>query len=137
MNILHVVGLPHSVTEAELVDVFSAFGPVVSAKTIKDQNGKNTGAAIVEMYHSGDVHALLASTDSIAVKGKRPHMWKPAHAVTLTDLMSRQDCGIYAGQNRGRWYVYELHNGRLRWCQAFATEQEATAFYTKKRKDGA
>src|ERR1051326_8746533 len=98
MNLLHVVGLPDSVTDDELHDVFSQFGTVVSARTIKDQNGKCTGAAIIEMAHAGDVRELLLTADTIAIRGKRPHMWKPAYAITLMDLMRRQPYGIYAGQ---------------------------------------
>src|SRR5438105_14907474 len=116
MNMLHIAGVPHSVTDEELADIFSVFGTVVSARTIKDQHGNNTGTAIVEMYHAGDVQEVLSTSDTIAIRGKRPHIWKPAYAVTLTDLLRRQDSGIFLGQNKAKWYVYELRKGRLRWC---------------------
>lgn len=47
---LHVNGLPLSLTDEYLHDLFAAFGTVVSARLVRDMDGKSLGFGIVDMY---------------------------------------------------------------------------------------
>ena len=48
---LHVEGFPPSVTQEELVGLFSTFGTVVSTDIARTQEGQSMGLAEVVMAH--------------------------------------------------------------------------------------
>jgi RNA recognition motif-containing protein len=53
-NKLYVGGLPYSVTEARLQEIFAAHGTVESAKVIKDKfTGQSRGFGFVDMGSGG------------------------------------------------------------------------------------
>jgi RNA recognition motif-containing protein len=74
---LHVTGLPSTLTEAGLRELFTPFGTVLSAKTIKDSHGDSIGFGIVEMSCVQEVDEILNTKDRISVAGNRPYIWKP------------------------------------------------------------
>lgn len=129
MNKLRIVGLPHSVTDDELYDAFAQFGSVVSAKTIRDQNGNSTGAGTVEMRHAGDVGEIVESTDRLGFGGTRPHIW-PVYE-TISEFIHASQNGIHLAYCAGRWYVFKTIERRLRWCRPFAVEIDAQKFHAE------
>ena len=82
---------------------------------------------IVEMSCAEDVEEILATKDQIAIGGQRPYIWKPADKHTLATLMMGKDNGIHLEQYKGRWYVFEVGQGQLRWCRVL-TQHEAATF---------
>ena len=54
-NKLYVGGLPYSVTEGQLQDIFATHGTVESAKVIADKfTGQSRGFGFVEMSFGGE-----------------------------------------------------------------------------------
>ena len=54
-NKLYVGGLPYSVTEGQLQEIFAAHGTVESAKVIADEfTGQSLGFGFVEMSSGGE-----------------------------------------------------------------------------------
>ena len=129
MNRLHVTPLPPKMTSRHLRDVFAQIGPVVGATVIKDGDG-NCIMGIVEMSCAEDVEEILATNDRISIGGQRPYMWKPADKQTLANLIKARYNGIHLEQYKGRWYVFEVSEGQLRWCRVL-TQHEATTFYSQ------
>jgi hypothetical protein len=68
------------------------------------------------------------SNDHISIGGQRPYIWKPAEKQTLAALIMAQENGTHLEQYKGRWYVFEVSEDRLRWCRVL-TETEADTFY--------
>ena len=127
MNKLHVTPLPPNTTSQHLRDLFARVGPVVAATVIKDGKG-NCIMGIVEMSCPEDVEEILSTKDRIAIGGQRPYIWRPAGEHTLAKFMIGKNNGIHLEQYKGRWYVFEVGEGQLRWCRVL-TQHEAVTFY--------
>ncbi len=129
MNRLYVNGLPLEVTDQQMRELFEQFGPVTSARIIRDLDGKSLGFGMVKMSAAEDVEEILTSKDRLAVGGKRPYIWRAA-GQQVSDLIhsNGKHHGIYMGPCKGRWYVFQLDDGGLRWCCAFAVQEEAERF---------
>jgi RNA recognition motif-containing protein len=70
-NKLYVGGLPYSVTEGRLEEVFAAHGTVQSAKVISDKfTGQSRGFGFVEMGSSGEAQKAIAALNGTQLDGR-------------------------------------------------------------------
>ena len=68
---LYVGSLPYSLTEEELREVFTPFGPVVSARIITDRmTGKSKGFGFVEMEEEEMAQKAIESTHGSELHGR-------------------------------------------------------------------
>jgi RNA recognition motif-containing protein len=70
-NKLYVGGLPYSVTEGKLQEVFSAHGTVESARVISDKfTGQSRGFGFVEMSNSGEAQRAIEALNGTQLDGR-------------------------------------------------------------------
>jgi len=70
-NKLYVGGLPYSVTEGRLEEVFAAHGTVQSAKVISDKfTGQSRGFGFVEMGSSDEAQKAIAALNGTQLDGR-------------------------------------------------------------------
>ncbi|HKA34613.1 MAG TPA: RNA-binding protein [Candidatus Binatia bacterium] len=70
-NKLYVGGLPYSVTEGRLEEVFAAHGSVQSAKVISDKfTGQSRGFGFVEMSSSDEAQKAIAALNGSQLDGR-------------------------------------------------------------------
>ncbi len=70
-NKLYVGGLPYSVTEGRLEEVFSAHGSVQSAKVISDKfTGQSRGFGFVEMGSSEEAQKAISALNGTQLDGR-------------------------------------------------------------------
>ena len=68
---LYVGGLPYSVTEGSLRELFSAHGTVESANVISDKfTGQSRGFGFVEMSSSGEAQSAIQSLNGTQFEGR-------------------------------------------------------------------
>ena len=83
-NKLYVGGLPYSVTEGRLQELFQAYGTVESAKVIADKfTGQSRGFGFVEMGSGGEAQKAIQALTAPNWTGApwwsmRPSLWKGA-----------------------------------------------------------
>ena len=100
-NKLYVGGLPFSVTEGQLQEIFAAHGTVESAKVIADKfTGQSRGFGFVEMSSSGEAQKAIDALNGTQLDGR-------TLTVNEAKPMARRDNG--GGGNRDR------DGGRNRW----------------------
>ena len=94
---LYVGGLPFSVTDAQLEELFSSHGTVVSAKVITDKfTGKSRGFGFVEFSNPTEAQQAMTALNSTEVGGR---------TITVNEARQREnrsDRGGRGGQ-RNRW----------------------------------
>ncbi len=70
-NKLFVGGLPYSITDGQLEEVFSPHGTVKSAQVITDKfSGKSRGFGFVEMSSDDEAQKAIAALSGSEVKGR-------------------------------------------------------------------
>ena len=70
-NKLYVGGLPYSVTEGRLEEVFAAHGTVQSAKVISDKfTGQSRGFGFVEMGSSDEAQKAISALNGTQLDGR-------------------------------------------------------------------
>ena len=75
---LFVAGLPYDLDDAELMEIFEKFGPVLSAKVAMDkETGKSKGFGFVEMQNNEDGQEAIDCLNEISL-GKKPLVVKQA-----------------------------------------------------------
>ena len=100
-NKLYVGGLPYSVTEGQLQEIFAAHGTVESAKVIKDRfTGQARGFGFVEMSTGGEAQKAMQALNGTELGGR-------TLTVSEAKPMERRDGG---GGDRGN-----RSGGRDRW----------------------
>jgi RNA recognition motif-containing protein len=68
---LYVGGLPYSVTEGRLEELFSAHGTVESARVISDKfTGQSRGFGFVEMSAGGEAQAAISALNGTQFEGR-------------------------------------------------------------------
>jgi RNA recognition motif-containing protein len=68
---IYVGGLPYSVTEQELSDLFAAHGSVESARVITDRvTGQSRGFGFVEMASSQEAEAAIEALNGTQIGGR-------------------------------------------------------------------
>ena len=92
-NKLYVGGLPYSVTETQLEEVFSAHGTVESARVITDRmTGRSRGFGFVEMSTSEEAEEAIQKLNGTELEGR-----------TLTVNEARPQQPRSEGGDGGRW----------------------------------
>jgi len=70
-NKLYVGGLPYSVTEGRLQEIFAAHGTVESAKVISDKfTGQSRGFGFVEMSSGGEAQKVMEALNGTQLDGR-------------------------------------------------------------------
>jgi RNA recognition motif-containing protein len=114
MNKLHVTSLPGTTTNEDLRAIFERIGPVLTAKVVSDRDGSSI-MGVVEMSCAEDVEEILTSNDRISVGGRRPVIWK-VEEPTIARRIKAKYTGVHLEESKGRWYVFQVREGRLLWC---------------------
>ena len=100
-NKLYVGGLPYSVTEGRLQEIFAPHGTVESAKVISDKfTGQSRGFGFVEMSSGGEAQKAIDALNGTQLDGR-------TLVVNVAKPMERRDGGGGDRGNRG--------GGRNRW----------------------
>jgi RNA recognition motif-containing protein len=100
-NKLYVGGLPFSVTEGQLQEIFAAHGTVESARVIADKfTGQSRGFGFVEMSSGGEAQKAIQALNGSQLEGR-------TLTVNEAKPMQRRDGG---GEGRGN-----RTGGRNRW----------------------
>jgi len=104
-NKLYVGGLPYSVTEGQLQEIFTAHGTVESAKVISDKfTGQSRGFGFVEMSSGGEAQKAIQALNGTQLDGR-------TLVVNEAKPMERRDGGG-GGGGGGRG---NRDGGRNRW----------------------
>ena len=99
---LYVGGLPYSVTDARLQEIFSAHGSVESANVISDKfTGQSRGFGFVEMSSGSEAQAAISALNGTDLDGR-------TLTVNEAKPMARRDNA--GGGGRGN-----REGGRNRW----------------------
>ena len=70
-NKLYVGGLPYSVTEGKLEEIFAEYGSVQSARVISDKfTGQSRGFGFVEMASSEEAQKAIAALNGTQLDGR-------------------------------------------------------------------
>lgn len=70
-NKLYVGGLPYSVTEGQLQEIFAAHGTVESARVIADKfTGQSRGFGFVEMSSGGEAQKAIDGLNGTQLDGR-------------------------------------------------------------------
>lgn len=100
-NKLYVGGLPYSVTEGRLQEIFAAHGTVESARVITDKfTGQSRGFGFVEMSSGGEAQKAIQALNGTELDGR-------SLIVNEARPLERRDGG---GGGRG-----DRSGGRDRW----------------------
>lgn len=71
-NKVFVAGLPWSVDDQRLGELFAAYGQVISAKVIKDRDtGRSKGFGFVEFNNSQDAQAAIKGLNDSDLEGRK------------------------------------------------------------------
>jgi RNA recognition motif-containing protein len=96
-NKLYVGGLPFSVTDDRLQEIFSAHGSVESSKVISDKfTGQSRGFGFVEMSSGSEAKKAIDSLNGTQLDGR-------TLTVNEAKPMERRDNGGGGGGGRNRW----------------------------------
>jgi len=84
---IYIGGLPYSVTEAQLKELFSSHGVVKSARVITDKlTGRSCGFGFVEMSSDEEAHAAIAAWNGKVYEGRtlfvneaKPQLGRPGN----------------------------------------------------------
>ena len=102
---LYVGGLPYSVTEGRLQEMFSAHGTVQSANVISDKfTGQSRGFGFVEMSSSNEAQAAIQALNGTQFEGR-------SLTVNEAKPMAKRDNFGGGGGGRGG----DRDGGRNRW----------------------
>ena len=102
---LYVGGLPYSVTEGRLTELFSAHGTVDSANVISDKfTGQSRGFGFVEMSSSSEAQNAIQSLNGTQFEGR-------SLTVNEAKPMAKRDNFGGGGGGRGG----DRDGGRNRW----------------------
>ena len=95
-NKVYVGGLPYSVTEGRLEELFAPHGTVASARLISDKfTGQSRGFGFVEMASGNEAEKAIAALNGAQVDGR-------TLVVNEAKPMERRDGGSRDGGGRGR-----------------------------------
>jgi RNA recognition motif-containing protein len=98
-NKLYVGGLPYSVTEGRLRELFSAHGTVESANVISDKfTGQSRGFGFVEMSSGAEAQSAISGLNGTQLDGR---------TLTVNEAKPRTNRDSFGGGGRA--------GGRNRW----------------------
>ena len=100
-NKVYVGGLPYSVTEGRLEEIFAPHGTVASARVIADKfTGQSRGFGFVEMASGAEAENAIAALNGAQVDG-RTLVVNEAKPMQRRDGGSGRDGGNRNGGGRG------------------------------------
>jgi RNA recognition motif-containing protein len=103
-NKLYVGGLPYSVTDGQLQEIFAAHGTVESARVISDKfTGQSRGFGFVEMSSGDEAQNAIQALNGTQLDGR-------TLTVNEAKPQAKRDGGGYGGGGRGG-----RTGGRNRW----------------------
>jgi RNA recognition motif-containing protein len=92
---LYVGGLPYSVTDEQLTELFEPHGTVESAKVITDRyTDRSRGFGFVEMSTQAEAEAAIAALNGTELEGR---------SLTVNVSKPREDRPRSGGGSRNRW----------------------------------
>ena len=95
-NKLYVGGLPYSVTEGRLQEIFAAHGTVESARVISDKfTGQSRGFGFVEMGSGGEAQKAIEALNGTQLDGR-------TLVVNEAKPMEKRDGGGRGNRDGGR-----------------------------------
>ena len=101
-NKLYVGGLPYSITDGRLEEIFAPHGTVASARVIADKfTGQSRGFGFVEMASGEEAQSAIGALNGTQVDGR-------TLVVNEAKPMARRDGGERSGGGRSR-------SGGARW----------------------
>jgi len=103
MTKIFVGSLPFTTTETELNTMFTAFGPVTSARLINDrESGQSRGFGFVEMNDDAHAQAAIGSLNNSTV-GSRQIVVNVAKPMEKREGGFNRDGGGNRGGGGNRW----------------------------------
>lgn len=96
-NKLYVGGLPYSVSDGQLNELFSAHGTVDSARVITDRmTGRSKGFGFVEMSSQSEAEKAIESLNGTELEGR---------SIKVNEAKPRENSGGTrgGGYGRNRW----------------------------------
>ena len=91
---LYVGGLPHSISDRQLEELFSAHGTVESARVITDRmTGRSKGFGFVELGSQSEAEAAIEKLNGTDLEGR---------SLTVNEARPREDRGGGRGRGSGR-----------------------------------
>jgi RNA recognition motif-containing protein len=94
-NKLYVGGLPYSVTETQLEEIFAAHGTVESARVITDRmTGRSRGFGFVEMSSPEEAEVAIQKLNGTDLEGR---------SLTVNEAKPQQPRSEGGGGGGGRW----------------------------------
>ena len=104
---LYVGGLPYSVTEGRLSELFAAHGTVDSASVISDKfTGQSRGFGFVEMSSSNEAQAAIQSLNGTQFEGR---------SLTVNEAKPMAKRDNFGGGGGGGGRGGDRDGGRNRW----------------------
>ena len=101
-NKLYVGGLPYSVTDGKLEEIFQAHGTVASAKVISDKfTGQSRGFGFVEMSSGSEAQSAISALNGTQFEGR---------SLTVNEAKPMASRDSNSGGGRGN-----RNGGRDRW----------------------
>ena len=92
---LYVGGLPFSITDTELENLFSPHGTIESAKVITDKfTGKSRGFGFVELGSASDANKAIDALNGTTVDGR---------TITVNEARQRENRSDTGRDKRNRW----------------------------------
>ncbi len=102
-NKLYVGGLPYSVTDGQLQDIFADHGTVESARVIADKfTGQSRGFGFVEMGSGDEAQKAIQALNSTQLEG-RTLVVNEAKPMASRDGGGRGDRSGGGRSSRNRW----------------------------------
>merc|ERR550517_70949 len=94
---LYVGNVPPGVTEADLDNLFGAFGNILTKKLLKDQSGKNKGIAFIRFSKKAEAELAMAELAGYKCPGASRGL-----DVKVAEDHGRQKAAFYAGWLQGQ-----------------------------------
>ena len=92
---LYVGGLPYSVTDEQLTELFESHGTVESAKVVTDRyTDRSRGFGFVEMSTQEEAEQAIAALNGTELEGR---------SLTVNISKPREDRSRSGGGSRNRW----------------------------------
>ena len=98
---LYVGGLPYSISDKQLEEMFASYGTVESARVITDRmTGRSKGFGFVEMSSQEEAQAAIDKVNGTSVEGRSLTVNEAKPQAPRSDGGGR---GGYGGGGRNRW----------------------------------
>ena len=89
---LYVGGLPYSISDTQLEELFSAHGTVESARVITDRmTGRSRGFGFVEMANQNEAEAAMTELNGSQLEGR---------TLTVNEARQKENRGMGGGGGR-------------------------------------